>query len=261
MKQWSYLKLWRNKTVYVNYMYIVLLHSFWSFKLKWKEIPETPKIIKSYHIHALQYLPVIFPGAVPGLYSGIDDAPIADLAEVFFRLPPLGVREVSGVGEFVPRPAGELTLPTGEVTLAVGEVTRVCGEEALGVVLRERGVPVRRGVLGLLDLSLPPLTLPFFLNFPPNRSASISSKSWKYCTCHFFLSVETGPTLYLVVLIFLLIRDQVFSTLICLYLKKEIQFTCYMYSTKLTAKLLAIWFTSASDMSDKSSSAVAARLL
>lgn len=81
------------------------------------------------------------------------------------------------MGEFVPRPAGELTLPTGEVTLAVGEVTRVCGEEALGVVLRERGVPVRRGVLGLLDLSLPPLTLPFFLNFPPNRSASISSKS------------------------------------------------------------------------------------
>lgn len=97
---------------------------------------------------------------------------------VFLRLPPLGVRDWSGVGDPpVPLPAGELTLPTGEVTLAVGEVTLVWGEDARGVVLLERGVPVRLGVLGLLDRSLPPLTLPFFLNFPPNKSASISSKS------------------------------------------------------------------------------------
>lgn len=70
-------------------------------------------------------IPVIFPGAVPGLWSGMALDAIPDLEAFFFKLPPLGVRDCSGVGEFVALPAGEVTLATGEVTLAVGEVTRV----------------------------------------------------------------------------------------------------------------------------------------
>ena len=156
--------------------------NFWNLVRDWADI--------SY----IRLLPVILPGAVVGLYSGVRSAIILAgcgfrTGDVFFEVssctfesepegPPVKSRDVDGVL----RLGGDVTLwCVGEVTtLLPGEVILRGGDVARGVELRDLGVPVRLGVPVFPDLSFKlPLLGVLALLVTWNKSASKSSKSCK----------------------------------------------------------------------------------
>lgn len=134
-------------------------------------------------------IPVIFPGAVVGLYSCVVDSvdEVFDKPGVFFEpLPALfeSIPECWLPGVSLPDGealvGGEVTLwCEGEITLLPGEVILSGGDEARGVPVLDLGVPDLRGVPALPDLSF---KLPRFgvlaVPLTGNKSASRSSRSW-----------------------------------------------------------------------------------
>ena len=156
----------------------------------------------------LSFIPVILPGAVLGLYSGIacggGDIGLEG-GDFLDPLPGLPLSTDPGVSLTggVPRPWGEVILwCVGETTLLAGEVSLRGGEEARGVLpLDERGVPPLLGVPGLPDLSFMLPLLGLTLGWFPawNRSASRSSRSYWSTHMHgwkFYHSRNHYATIY-----------------------------------------------------------------